>query len=336
MNFKNIFRDIKNRVVVDKRAILFFLRLINLPVIGDIYDKIYFKHIEKKIEQLPFQLTIEPNNICNLNCIMCPYKRMKRKKETIPMDLFNKAVNEAKGLGCKDVHLTQYNEPFTDKYLFERIKYIREKGMTSSMYSNGTLLDSKMRKKILENPPDLIRFSVDGAKKETFESIRVGANFEEVTSNVKKLVRERNAQGGKLPKIEVFFTILDKNKKEGKRFLKDWKGKADFAALYPADSRESKNFVGFDFKKFKPYPCFNVKEVLILSNGKVSICCVDIDGDVILGDLKKQSLKEIINSKKVQEVWKSQFERRCKIPMCVNCSKLYVDSAFVWWFFESL
>ena len=261
---------------------------------------------------------------------------MKRKKETMSMQLFKKIVDQAAKEGCQDVHLTQYNEPFTDKDLFDRINYIREKGMTSSMYSNGTLLDDKMREKILENPPDLIRFSVDGVNKKTFESIRVGANFEKVTSNIRKLFQERNAKKKKLPVIEVFFTILDKNKKESKGFLNEWQGKCDFAALYPADSRESKEFVGFNFNKFKPYPCFNLKEVLVLSNGKVSICCVDIDGDVILGDLRKQSLKEIIESKKVQDVWKSQLERRCKIPMCVNCSKLYVDSAFVWWFFESL
>lgn len=336
MDFKTRTRYLKNMIVSDKRAIMFFLTIINLPVIGDIYDFFYFRFIVKKMESLPFQLTIEPNNICNLRCIMCPYKRMKRKKETMPMNLFKKAIDEAKELGVKDVHLTQYNEPFTDKQLFERIKYIREKGMTSSLYSNGTILDKKMREKILDNPPDLIRFSVDGITKKTFESIRVGANFEEVTSNIKKLVQERNERKQKLPVIETFFTVLDRNKKEAKRFLKEWQDKCDFAALYPADSRESKDFVGIDYKKLKPYPCFNVKEILILSNGDVDLCCVDIDGEVTLGNIKNQTLREIFESKKVQDVWKTQLNRTCKIPMCQNCSKFYIDSAFVWWFFESL
>lgn len=124
MDFKTRTRYLKNMIVSDKRAIMFFLTIINLPVIGDIYDFFYFRFIVKKMESLPFQLTIEPNNICNLRCIMCPYKRMKRKKETMPMNLFKKAIDEAKELGVKDVHLTQYNEPFTDKQLFEDRKSV--------------------------------------------------------------------------------------------------------------------------------------------------------------------------------------------------------------------
>jgi len=258
---------------------------------------------------------------------------MKRKKETMSMDLFKKIVDEAKEIGCKHIHLTQYNEPFTDKLIFERIKHIRQKRMESSFYSNAMLLDDEKIKNILKNPPDLIRFSVDGVKKETFESIRVNANFERVTNNIKKLYKERNLKKQKFPVIEVFFTVLEKNKKECKQFLKSWKDNCDFASLYPADSRESRDFVGLDYKKLKPYPCFNPKRVLVLSNCKVALCCVDIDGDIILGDLKKQNLKELLNSSAYKKIYESQMNRTCDIKMCKNCSKFYIDSAFQWWLY---
>lgn len=312
---------------------LFFIKLINLPIIGDIYDFFYLRFIRNKIENSPLMLTIEPNNLCNLQCIMCPYKRMKRKREIMPVPLFKKIVDEASEMGCKEVHLTQYNEPFTDKSIFERLDYIRKSGMKSSFYSNATLMTDEIIRKVLEHPPDLIRFSVDGAKKETFESIRVGANFEKVVLNVIKLFNERNRKKKKLPVIEVFFTILDKNKNEAKDFLKFWKGKCDFVSLYPADSRESSKYVSVDYKKLKPYPCFNPKKVLILSNGKVDLCCVDIDGKVILGDVKKKSLKEILNSPVYRKIYDSQMKRKCEIEMCKNCSKFYVDSAFSWWIY---
>mgnify|MGYP001558965945 CR=1 FL=1 len=327
MTLQNNIRYLKNRVASDKRVLLFLLKVINTPVIGDVYDFFYFKLLKRKIRALPLEVTIEPNNICNLRCIMCPYKRMKRKRETMSMELFKKIVDQAKEVGCKDIHLTQYNEPFTDKLLFERLAYIRSKGMRSSFYSNGTILDKKIIDKILETPADLIRFSVDGVSKKTFESIRIGANYDKVVSSIQELYKEREKRKLKLPVIEVFFTILDKNKKECKQFLKYWYGKVDSASLYPADSRESKDFVGINYKKFKPYPCFNPKRVIVLSNGKVVLCCMDIDGEVVLGNLKKQTLKEIFESKKFKEIYQSQLERRCKIPMCVNCSKLYIDSA---------
>ena len=116
-----------------------------------------------------------------------------------------------------------------------------------------------------------------------------------------------------------------------KRILEFWKNKCDFASIYPADSRESGKFVRINYRKMKPYPCFNPKRLLVLSNGKVALCCVDIDGDVILGDLNKQTLKEIVNSRKFQQISESQMNRKCNIPMCHSCSKFYIDSAFTWW-----
>lgn len=331
MGIFNFLRNIKNRIVSGRRSMLFFVKLVNMPVLGNIYDFFYLRMIRNKINKSDVMVTIEPNNICNLRCIMCPYKRMERKKETMSMPLFKKIVNEAKELGCKEIHLTQYNEPFTDLDIFRRINYIRKSGMKSSFYSNATLLNEKIINQILENPPDLIRFSVDGAKKETFESIRVGANYEKVVENIKKLFHERNKMGQKLPVIEVYFTAFDRNRGEIDDFLKIWKGNCDFTSIYPVDSRESGQFVGFNYKKLKSYPCFNPKKVLVLSSGKVDMCCVDIDGEATLGDLKKQTLKEILNSEKYKQVYESQMGRNFDLPMCRNCSKFYIDSAFIWW-----
>lgn len=333
MSLSRIFRNLKNNIVTNKKNMLFFLRIINTIIIGDIYDFFYIKFIKKKIANLPLEITIEPNNICNLQCVMCPYKRMKRKKQTMSMKLFKRIVDEAKEIGCVEIKLSQYNEPFSDKQIFERIKYIKSKGMRVSFYSNATILNKKIREKLLENPADWIRFSVDGSTKKTFESIRVGANYEQVCENIKSLFRERNKKGQKLPVIEVYFTMLKQNKHESKEFLKQWQGNCDFASLYPVDSRESEDFVNINFKKFKPYPCFNPKEAFVLSNGKVVLCCVDINGDVVLGDLNKQSIKEIMNSKKFKETYNSQIQRRCQIPMCKRCSKMYVDNAFSWWLY---
>jgi MoaA/NifB/PqqE/SkfB family radical SAM enzyme len=256
---------------------------------------------------------------------------MKRAKVSMPMDLFKRIIDEAKELGCKDVHLTQYNEPMTDPLIFERLAYIREKGMTSSFYSNATLMNDEKIKKLLKDPVDLARFSIDGIKKETFESIRRGANFETVVRNVSTLYAERNKAGKTLPKIEVYFTVMDRNEDQIEEFKEFWKDKCDTVSFYPTDSRETKDLVQIDYSKLKPYPCFNPKRILVLSNGKVALCCVDIDGAVELGDLNKQSLKEILLSKKFQDIYTNQINRKCDIGMCKGCSKFYVDSAFSWW-----
>ncbi len=327
----NFLRGLKNIVIGNKKSLEFFINLVNTPIIGDAYDFFYLRMIRKNIKKHSLQITIEPSNICNLRCIMCPYPNMKRKKEIMPMKLFMKIMDQAKEMGCKAVHLQQYNEPFLDKFIFERIDYIKKMGVDILLYSNGMLLDKRMRDKILDSPPTRIRISIDGVKKETFESIRRGANFETVVENTKNLFYERNKRNQKLPLIEVYFTVLEKNKKEADEFLKFWRDKSDFATLYLADSRESESFTPIYYKNKKPYPCLNPMMPIILSNGKVALCCVDIEGNFNLGDLKKQKLKEIMNSPKLKKIYKSQIERTCNLNICKNCSKFYIDSAFKWW-----
>jgi len=324
---------IKNVIVSNEyfyKAIIFF---INLPVFGNLYDWIYFKRIRNRMENDDLEITIEGHNICNLRCIMCPYKRMKRKKQLMSMELFKKIVNEASELGCKSISPQQQSEPFIDKFIFERIDYIKKVNpeIKINLYSNALVLNKKIRKKILDNPPNMITFSVDGATKKTYESIRVNSNFEVVVNNIESLIKERKDRDQKLPKIKVSFTLMKENKKEGKQFLKYWKNKADESSLYPVDSRESGNFPLVKYKKKKQYPCFNPNFLNILSNGDVTLCCVDVDGTVTIGNLNKQSLEEIWKSEKSKQFTQSHLLRKNNLKICNNCSKLYVDSAFIWW-----
>lgn len=326
-------RTIKDIVLNNEAFSRFLFRAVNFPIVGSIYDFFYFKLIQNKLKKLDLILAIEPSNVCNLRCIFCPYKRMKRKKEVMNMDLFKSIVKQASEIGCKIIFLQQYNEPFLDNKIFERIDYIRKinKEIKIYIYSNATKISSDMISKILESPPDLIRFSIDGATKETFEKIRVGADYSKVVKNVCDLVRQRDERGRKLPRIETYFTVFNENRKEINSFLGFWKDKCDYASLYPADSRESENFVEMNYLKLKKYVCFNPKSLFVLSNGLIVPCCIDVDGELALGNLKKDKLKNIINSKKFKEFFNSQFQRRCKTRKCLDCSRLYLDSAFSWW-----
>ncbi|MBY8999028.1 MAG: SPASM domain-containing protein [Candidatus Thorarchaeota archaeon] len=55
-------------------------------------------------------------------------------------------------------------------------------------------------------------------------------------------------------------------------------------------------------------------------NGDVILCCNDVDGEFILGNLSDQSISEIWNSKRLLAIKRihkqKQFER---IPICHTC-----------------
>lgn len=308
-------------------------RIINVPVLNTIYKTVYMHHIKSVIKKQSLFITLEPYNICNLRCIMCPYPKMKRKKELMSMDLFKKIIDEAKDLGCTIVTLQVYSEPLLDPLLINRIRYIKSKGMKAGFFTNAILLNEKMALKILKLGVDFIKFSVDAGNKEDYEKIRVGGNWETVKNNIISFYKERKRRGLEKPKISIFMIkqiFNEKNIKSHKDFWSKWSDEINISTVdNRAEGKISKSFL----KKYKkPYPCFTPNHLTILSNGKVVMCCLDYEGRMVLGDLKTQTLKNIIESEKFKRIQSLHMGfNGDKLKMCKNCTRLYRNSAFYWW-----
>ena len=69
--------------------------------------------------------------------------------------------------------------------------------------------------------------------------------------------------------------------------------------------------------------------MLINWDGTVSICCQDIDGEVILGDTNKESITEIWQNEKYQKIRQKHLSLKTNnLKLCQNC-KLRT----FWWTF---
>ena len=82
------------------------------------------------------------------------------------------------------------------------------------------------------------------------------------------------------------------------------------------------NRIGNYLRK-KRHPCYELwKRVTILYDGRVVPCCFDFDGELVLGDLKEQSLKEIWNGKKMKNLRRLHLEGKINpINLCRECKE---------------
>lgn len=313
------------------------MRFINLPLLAQAYRRLYYPVITKKLSLPPKQITIETYNICNLKCIMCPYPKMTRPKTKMPMNLFQKIVDDASENGFTVLNLSMYGEPLLDDLLFQRIAYAKAKRLKVGFSSNGTLLTSDKISKILENGLDWIAFSVDSNTKEYYEHIRVGANFEDTCANIRELIRLRQERNTSKPLIMIYSTVLTKDNLHASKLLEPILVGADFFSMGLADTRREENFC-FTRKSFSKirkarlYPCPVVWGApSIMSNGKMVLCCKDYDGSIELGDLNNQTIMEIWNSDKLRKIKELHLRGEGdKIELCKNCESLYRASSS-WW-----
>ena len=320
-----------------------FSYLISLPLIGQAYEYLYLKKIQKIIthyESSPgYQVALEPLNVCNIECTMCPYPDMEREKTLMPMDLYKKIIDGVVAFGYTRLNLSHYNEPFLDKNLFERVRYAKTKGMIVGFFSNGTVMTPEKAENTLDADVDWINLSVDGGTKESFEKIRVGANFEETCNNISHLIKLRKERNSNKPVINIHSTIVSKENLESSKQLTELLNGADTYTMGLADSRGGqdnynfmKNFVSSNRNKTRLYPCVIPWTALtVMSNGKVCLCCRDHDGEVILGDLNKQTIVEVLDSEEMREIRDLHLRGEGdKIDLCKNCDSLY-RANLSWW-----
>jgi radical SAM protein with 4Fe4S-binding SPASM domain len=149
-----------------------------------------------------------------------------------------------------EAHPTNIGEPLISPWFGYFCQKCKEYGVLLDITSNGTLLTQE---KIAEIMPCLldIKISFDGFKKETFETIRKGANYELIVDNIKNLVRIRNVFSSSAT-ITLQTTLFNFNYKELSDII-------NFAKE-----------IGVD--KVKAYPVFSYSEAI----DKVSIMnCLD-------------------------------------------------------------
>lgn len=274
------------------------------------------------------RIHIEGYNVCNIKCKMCPYTLMTRNKEQMGMKLFKKIVDDAIKFGIETLNLNLYNEPLLDDLLFEKISYAKEKGMVVGFYSNATLLNDEKITHILDLGVDYISFSFDGYTKETYEMIRKGAVFDKTKKNITRLIEEKNRRNLNKPYVSVMLTAQKDNYSEIKNFENYWKSIADHAAACEVDNRKKENRTKKE--KVLSYPCHLLccEGIVVMSNGKIPLCCRDYDGTILLGDLKTQTVEEVWDySNKFREL--HYMGKGDQIESCKNCDALY--SGYGWW-----
>lgn len=275
----------------------------------------------------PQEISLEITNRCNLKCIMCPHSDLKRPIGDMEFPLFKKIIKEAAGT-LELIYLHLAGEPLLHPRLFDMIDICKREKIPVGISTNATLLDERCSRDLIKSGLDYIILSFDGFTPETYENIRRGASFHKTMKNIETFLRLKG-KGGKRPFTVVQLVYMEKNKTEMEDFLSFWnKKEIDVVRTKPFI-----NYPGLDLhlsaiKRIDiDEPCFLLwRQMAIYWDGTVSACCFDYIGGCPIGDLKRQSLKEVWNSIDMQEIRKRHLtERSNTIRICANCERPHLN-----------
>ncbi len=187
------------------------------------------KHIEAKfiktLKTHPW-LTIRMDiiNKCNLRCIMCHYKEEEIHSQPLNLITASELKHQLQDIApfVKHIMLSCGFEPLMSKHFSEIIIMLRENypHLEIGLCTNGMLLDSKIRKILIENNVTHVIFSFDGVTKNTLEKIRLGADYNKIIGNIKALRDLKRKYKRNFPLMFMDFVLMKANIHEAPAFVR--------------------------------------------------------------------------------------------------------------------
>lgn len=271
-------------------------------------------------------LQLETTNVCSAACIFCPYPSMVRAKGTMSWDLFTKIADEAASLPLVDhITLTGLGEPLLDRFLFKRLAYIRSlmPAVSLDLVTNGSLLTKARIDEFIALKLTTLSISLNAANAEKRKAIMGVDDF----AHVVEMCEYALAMGAGTMRV-IVKGVASKDLMEGPEqdaFLKSWGGQCDQPNGHAFLHLEG-NWAGAVWKTRLPMvtPCHRaLTQIMVLWDGRVSLCCFDAEGAEILGDLNQQTIRDVFNGGRALEIRTAHHEgRRASIPLCSGCTSI--------------
>lgn len=252
------------------------------------------------------KIQFESSTACNAQCTFCPRYDMTRPKGEMSDALFKKIIQESKVFKSPEIVPFLNGEPFLFPRIWEWLDYMRD--CRVYLFTNAELMDVD---RIVKYPN--IRYiccSINAATKETHQKIMRGPDYDQVVSNVEDLIKK-----APFP-VYVSMVVTSENQHEFEAFKKKWGKRVTHG--------EFKNWGGARHDPLertgKRIPCISLmRSMTILWDGRAVICCLDYDGQLVVGDANKQTLSELLLEYK--KLWKKHHKLDFDYPPCRECNQ---------------
>jgi len=311
------------------------------------------KQVERR-SPLPRSLYFEGTNVCNADCVFCPYTRMERAKRTMPMDLFKEVVNQYVLIGGKSIGFTPIvGDPLADKYLFDRLDYLDSTDQIHyvSFYTNGIALKPNKIDQIVKYTNIEINLSISfgGHDQTTFSKIMGVDKFDLVKKHILYFldVLEQSKNTNLNVKFDFRYSGDDNRDAFAKRvsecIKKDLVQTASIEGSFDtfgghinqSDLDRAESGLNLYYGSPKYGPCeIPFTKPLVLADGRLNACAErDLETSLTVGDLKSEKLEDILYGVKMKRFIKTFYTPKDLPEVCKRCSvytSIYYPRAKVW------
>ncbi len=270
---------------------------------------------------------------CNLNCRFCLYHgdtedKWKSKYPThwieVDLDVIKSRIDKLAQLGISELQVIPNGEFFVYSSWEEMLRYARSKGMVIRiLFSNGTLLDETVIKKLVELGVKTLSISVNAYNFDTWKNLTGMCSKARFETALKAPVIAREMG----MKTEVSIVVCRETAEEIRDFIGYWKNKCDvLKVVQEIDNSIVCSGISTVNNSFLPYYlCGDLRKRLVIGNdGRISPCCT-------INNIANEEICPInIDNFSVQEIEifvDEAYKSKRYLGICRKCSSIRVPAS---------
>lgn len=289
----------------------------------------------------PFIINIDPSDRCNFQCKFCPTGDRElmantpgRNHGNMSWELYTKIIDDI----CmfedkvKVIRLYKDGEPLLNPRFADMVRYAKESGCCDRVdtTTNASLLTKELGQKIIDSKLDRINISIEGVNAfqyKDFSGYKI--DYDQLVDNIRYFY-EHKTNTEMIVKING--DILTEEEKQ--EFIDTFGNISDGIYIesimdcWPnfeqtkVTVNQQRGIFGQSIKEVQVCP-YVFYSFAINSNGKASLCFLDWNRQLEIGDANIETVKNIWNGEKHREYQKMFLrEERKKHHICANCGQL--------------
>lgn len=278
------------------------------------------------------RIYVEITNVCNMNCNFCP--KTNRKSKFMNVEEFLHIAKEIKPY-TDYICLHLMGEPLLNPNLKSFLDISEEYGFQVNLTTNGTLI--KKNEETLLSSKSLRKISIS---LHSFEANDQEVNLKDYVNDIVNFVKKAHDDNGVICELRLWNGDSDLLKgcnnlnddiadllKETLNSDIDIKG-----MLHNQDSIKISDKIFLEAAEKFQWPdvngekigdnafCYGLRQHIgILVDGTVVPCCLDSEGNIPLGNIFKNSLEDILKSKRAEAIYNGFSGRKAVEQLCKTC-----------------
>nr|WP_306770947.1 radical SAM/SPASM domain-containing protein [Desulfovibrio sp. JC010] len=299
----------------------------------------YNRYLLEHKKYLPDMMMMQITSRCNFKCRMCAHESWGNDLGDMDDDLAIRILEECRDHNVSNIHFyASQGEPLLHKNIIKYVKIANDLGLTSTIVTNGSLLNENKIKELFDSGLNKLGLSFAGYDKNSYESVYFGGKFEHIVKCI-QLAKTEVAARDRSQQMCVSGTLNSSDSEYHNKTLEflrnlslseceielkqpaNWRGSLKSGVYYPLRDIYSQLPIDDSEVLFCPL----VKRWGVFVDGDIAPCgCMNFEKVYTLGNIMNTGLLEMADSESYRMVVESLLSGDLSgNKLCAKCDFPY-------------